>query len=409
VLQWGSFITDPKINGAYHYANGHVHTLGHGGLLPYDEFEKHPEYFALVDGKRLQKGQPCLTNPDLLKFIVKRAKSWIKNDPTADIISISQGDFHNACECPACKAAYKQYGKPGLYMRFVNQVAEEIEKEYPKILVDTLAYFWTDTPPKNIKMRENVVIRYCPINACLHHPFDECELSKKFKICPKMEEWIRISPRVWVWYYALAYNGLYPLPNFKPLSKNFKLMRDAGVKGFFIEGKGMIMSGGLADLQAYLFAKLTWDPNYNVENGIEEFANACYGSAAKQIISYVKQVNDRDTYITDPNYKYNPNYPGFHIRYWARIPIEKNKLQEMDKLFDEAEQAVADDFDSLERVKLVRLSLQYAIMLNADKNDPIYSKAIRGFFPIAKKAGIKLLLNYKTGLREDLDTFRKNF
>ena len=163
-------------------------------------------------------------------------------------------------------------------------------------------------------------------------------------------------------------------------------MRDAGVKGQFVETEaGHAMTGGLLDLQTYLLAKLTWDPDYDVQRGIEEFARACYGAAAPQIVSYVKMVNDPPTYLlVDRGLGiYDELYAG-HL---AATPIKKDKLREMDKLFDEAERAVADDPDSLQRVRLVRLAVQYAILRYADQSDPLHAKARRDALAVAKAAG----------------------
>lgn len=51
-------------------------------------FPKHPEYFAMMAGKRVMKNpktgtpvQPCLTNPDLVQEVVKNAKKWIESRP----------------------------------------------------------------------------------------------------------------------------------------------------------------------------------------------------------------------------------------------------------------------------------------------------------------------------------------
>ena len=62
-----------------------MHTLGHNGLLPYAEFEQHPESFALVNGRRFKGGQPCMTHPDLLRLIVRNAGEWIRKKPEARI------------------------------------------------------------------------------------------------------------------------------------------------------------------------------------------------------------------------------------------------------------------------------------------------------------------------------------
>ncbi len=386
-VSWNEFISDPKLAGSFYYARNHVHTLGHNQLLAMSEFDEHPEYFAVVKGKRLREGQPCLTHPELVRYIAKRAKDWLKSAPGASAISISQGDFANACECPNCQAAYQKYGQSGVYLRFVNQIADEIGKDYPDVLVDTLAYQWTRQPPKNITMHRNVVIRYAPIVGCSRHAYDDesCKRNRENNVFGDLVEWIRISPRVWVWYYAIAGNEIFPYPNITCLSRDFKGMRDVGVKGFFVQmhaAPKMTMTGGLIDLKAYLFAKLMWDPDYNVQQGIEEFVQACYGAAAPQVLSYVRMVNDPDTYAVQAS-ELHPT--------WGRIiPIKMDKLIEMNKLFRQAEQAVVADPDSLQRLKLVRLSLQYAIIRQADKEAPIRRKAVRDFLAITKQANIPL-------------------
>lgn len=96
-------------------------------------------------------------------------------------------------------------------------------------------------------------------------------------------------------------------------------------------------------------------------------------------------MNDRDTYFLEDRGLgiYDDLYAGHKAK-----PIKKHKLREMDELFDEAERALADDPNRLQRVKIVRLSLQYAIVQYADKEDPIRGKAIKNAIAVARAAGI---------------------
>ena len=57
------------------------HTFGE--LIPDNKYLKdHPEYFSLVDGKRISSsqhsGQICLTNPDVLKIATAKVLEWIQ-------------------------------------------------------------------------------------------------------------------------------------------------------------------------------------------------------------------------------------------------------------------------------------------------------------------------------------------
>ncbi|HWI56655.1 MAG TPA: DUF4838 domain-containing protein, partial [Bacillota bacterium] len=106
---------------ARHRLNGNHYqlTAKHGGrgavyfpfvhsfdsLVPPDLYKEHPEYFPLINGKRANGYvQRCLSNPDVLKLSMARVRQWIKEHPEASIISVSQNDTGNWCQCEQCKA-----------------------------------------------------------------------------------------------------------------------------------------------------------------------------------------------------------------------------------------------------------------------------------------------------------------
>ena len=397
----GLFVNDPKQAGCGRYVGG-SHTLGHDGLVPVSAFEQRPDYFALIDGKRDPHAQPCLTNPDFVPFVVAGARRWLDSDPGATVISISLGDFAKFCSCGPCKASMNAYGRSGYVLRFVNEVAAGLEQTHPDILVSTLAYHWfTRTPPtKHIDVHPNVVIRFAPIYASSHQAYDEGAYNLDQKVHAHLLEWIRIAPRVWVWAYFLAEADLHPFATFNCLNRNFKLFRDAGVRGFTLQADGAHgVAGGLTELQAYLLAKMMWNPDYNVPKGIEEFCRGVYGAAAPRIIRYVEQVNDVATY--DATLSAKRKHSNFE-------PLKPEKMIELDRLLDAAERDVADDPDVLERVRFVRLGLQYAIISHASDDAPIRAKAIRSFFPVARRAGIRILHSKKAGKTVRLDALEKS-
>ena len=89
--------------------NGHFHQLDAsvGGriqympfahsfyeLVPPDPyFRTHPEYFALVAGKRRgEMAQLCLTNTEIVQLAVVRIGQWLGEHPDVDVVSVSQND-----------------------------------------------------------------------------------------------------------------------------------------------------------------------------------------------------------------------------------------------------------------------------------------------------------------------------
>ncbi len=69
-----------------------VHTF-YRLIPPKKYFKDHPEYFALVDGKRRDKNaQLCLTNAEVLRIATATVFDWIREHPEATIFSVSQND-----------------------------------------------------------------------------------------------------------------------------------------------------------------------------------------------------------------------------------------------------------------------------------------------------------------------------
>jgi len=66
-----------------------------------DEFAKHPDFLALVDGKR-QKPKFCIANEGLRKLVVKDALEHFAKDPALDSISSDPSDGGGWCECAEC-------------------------------------------------------------------------------------------------------------------------------------------------------------------------------------------------------------------------------------------------------------------------------------------------------------------
>src|SRR5690606_21605830 len=153
----------PERGGAVRY-KGFVHTF-YPLVPPEKHFESHPEWYSLIKGKRThERAQLCTTNPRLREFMVERVREWLREEPEASIISISQNDWYNPCECDACMAIDDAEGShAGTMLALVNYIAEKLEPEFPHVAFDTLAYQYTRKPPKTLRPRDNVIIRLCSI------------------------------------------------------------------------------------------------------------------------------------------------------------------------------------------------------------------------------------------------------
>ena len=204
-------------------------------LLPVAKyFDKHPEYFSEIDGQRIKTHtQVCATNREAAEICAQNGLEWLAGNPGAKILSVTHNDYGNQCQCADCRADYQKYGVTGTYLRFVNVIADRIAKARPDAIVDTFAYQWTREPPRGVRIPDNVAIRYAPIEACSHHAYadPECVVNVEQHAADWLEDWTRLSNRVWIWYYLLESGPLHPYPGLDCLAENFRLFQRLGVKG----------------------------------------------------------------------------------------------------------------------------------------------------------------------------------
>ena len=271
-------------------------TASYSLVPPEKYFQSHPEYFALVDGvRRPDNAQLCLTNPDVLKIAVARVREWIKEHPTASILSVSQNDGSGWCECDRCRRVEQEEGgqHSGPILRFVNAVAAEIEKTDPGKLIDTLAYAYSENPPAHVRPRPNVRIRLCPIGVCEAHPYEQCPRSAYF--LRNLKTWAAITNQLYIWHYNTNFSHyLTPFPDFDELAADIPLYQRSGVVGIFLEGSYEAGGGGEnAELRSYITARLLWNPHIDVERDLDEFFEGVYGPAAKPMRAVLRSAAAR--------------------------------------------------------------------------------------------------------------------
>ncbi len=271
---------------------GHSHRFGGGlgnchtfnRLMPPDEFfDKHPEYFSMIKGKRVKDhSQLCLTNPDVLRIVTERVLAAIRRDPTAKDFGVSQNDWHGFCECPACKAVDdEEESHAGTMVRFVNAVAEAVEKEFPDKVVETLAYQYTRKPPKKTRLRRNVMPCLCTIECDFARPIATSPYEQNVKFVKDIEGWAAQTDQLYIWDYTVNFRH-YPhaFPNVDVLQDNIRFFRDNKVKSLFEQGGYQGRHAWMAELKTWLIAKWMWNPELPADDLIDRFFAGYFGKAA---------------------------------------------------------------------------------------------------------------------------------
>ena len=121
---------------------GHIYELVHARYK--DEFAAHPEYLALVDGKRTSD-KFCISNPGLRKLVVDHALLHFAKQPHADSMSVEPSDGLGWCECAECA----RLGSPSdRAVLLANEVAAAVSAKHPGKRFGMYAYGGHVAPPK---------------------------------------------------------------------------------------------------------------------------------------------------------------------------------------------------------------------------------------------------------------------
>ena len=247
-----------------------VHTF-HRFVPASNYLRSHPAYFALRKGRRLPT-QLCLSNDEVLDIVINTVDSLFKQYPNHGVISVSQDDNQQYCQCEDCMLINDREGSPaGSVIEFVNKVAEQ----FPDKTISTLAYQYTRTAPKTIKPRENVLITLCSIECDRSGPINE----KCVDFSQDLESWGKLTSNIRIWDYTTQFtNFLAPFPNLYTLQPNIQLFKQNNAKWIFEQHSHH--PSELFELRSYLTSKLLWNPDINPFSTIDDFLQGYYQAAA---------------------------------------------------------------------------------------------------------------------------------
>jgi hypothetical protein len=339
--------------GGRHIYEGFVHTF-YPLVSPEKYFKDHPEWFSEINGKRTyERAQLCLTNEEMRKELVKNLKERLRNNPAATIASVSQNDWHGNCQCSRCAAIEKEEESPaGLMLRFVNAIAEDVEKDFPNVAISTLAYQYTRKPPKLTKPRHNVIVQLCSIECSFSKPLSD-ERNKAFR--DDIVGWSKICDRLYIWDYTTNFrHHIMPHPNLQVLGPNVKFFADHNVKGIFEQGAYTTNGAEMAELRAWVLAKLLWNPTLDGQKLIDEFIEGYYGPAAPHIKAYLN--------VTHDAVEASGDWLGCFSEHTAKF-LSFETLSKGWSHLKAAEAAVQNDPDLLFRVQVAQLPVMYTFMM----------------------------------------------
>jgi pimeloyl-ACP methyl ester carboxylesterase len=353
-LNGGGLALDASTGGRVEWA-----PYGHSfyWLLPPGKFfAEHPDYFALVEGKRRNSGaQLCLTNPGTIRAGVEHILRWLEEHPEVDIVGVCQEDWGGWCECDNCRRVEREEGgaHSGPIVRFVNALAEEVTKKYPDKRILTYAYQYSETAPARARPHPNVRIQLAPISACVGHPGEECPLNKAL-LMDNLKGWSRLTNQIYMYGYATNFSHfLYPFPDFYRLAADIPMLKRIGVAGIYYESSHQGNGGENAELRAFVMAKMFWNPSENMERLVDEYMEAAYGKAARPM----RAVFD----LMHREVRFPPNGKGKHLWIFQAPWLPDDVVEQARRLYSDAMAAAAGEAER-SRIRKASLWVEYAAL-----------------------------------------------
>ena len=358
-------------------------------LVPVERyFDSHPEYFSQVNGERIrERTQLCLSNPEVLEIATRQVRQWIKENPHCQIFSVAQNDWYHYCTCPRCREVDEHEESPaGSILTFVNQIAQDIEADYPHVLLHTFAYQYSKKAPRYIRPRRNVIVRLCNIECSWGmgigtlaeaRPGDE-----EAGFLENIRRWGEICDHLYIWDYTVNFaNYLQPFPNLYAMAENIRLYRQCGVRGVLQQGNFSYGGGAaLDDLKSYLIARLLWNPQDDMQARIREFTEGYYGKGGPAIRAYIRRIHQA---VGEKNLRLydGPDSSLFD----GGIPEQALKL------FDQALEAEQDPVIQ-SRIARERLSAEYVHLARLPMDAPDRNARIDAFAQKVRDFGITELM-----------------
>ena len=377
-------------------------------INPKDYFDSHPEYFSLIDGKRIKEHtELCLSNLDVFNLCLDKLRGWIINNPECDIFSVAQDEWMGhfikmACECENCKKIDEENNsQSGSIITFVNKLAESLQDEFPNKLIHTFAYQYSRRTPTKVVPHKNIIVRLCNIECSWSKSIEESASQnsngRDGMFLNDLVNWSKISNHLYIWDYAVNFrNYLLPFPNFRSMAKNINLYKKYNVKGLLMQGNFSYGGKGYFDeLKSYVIARLMRDDTEPLDVLIKDFCDNYYGKeSSKYVIDYLNMWEDEI---------YNKTlwlYDDADSLLFTDELIDKG-LKLLNTAFNET-----DNYIYKERIEKLILGMEYAYLVRLE-NSENKNKLVDKFYEKVKKHHITELFE-RTSLEYSISIMSTN-
>ena len=331
-------------------------------------YEQHPEWFTS------KKDQLCLSRDrkglatEMAEIIKQQILDADENGDPIEWLHIGQEDIGAWCSCESCMELMNRYGGYHVvtYILFMNELSDIItpwlEETNHDVVFTMFAYHETENAPvvynestgkydlisEDLILRDNVKVIYAPINADYYSPFDEENNENTYA---NLQGWSQISDKLFIWIYSETFkNYMVPFDNFNSIKANYRLLEEAETFWCFNQGQtDNAESTGFSHLKAYLSVKLQWNADYDVNELIREYCNACYAEASDMIIDILNEYKLWRAYKYYDGTQDGNNHTVPMKLHWNAAIVQRG-LAKFDEAFAAIEHYKTTDIDTYNRL-----------------------------------------------------------
>ena len=272
-------------------------------FLPKEQFEDHPEWFALnKDGTR-SKEHPCMTSEGMIKHFAERIKTRARMGKA--VTAFAPVDGNPRCWCQNCakignnfdgfgannRDPEPEYSISNEWFYFVNRILTEVNSEFPDHIIATNGYANRDIPPEmppeiQFNPSQNLTIMFANIAACTIHAYDDPKCWQMQRQGQMIRQWSKLSDKVWIYNYnytMLVHKGTIT-PMVHRIRRNIPLLKQLGVIGFFDQDEADWALTGIPT--RLVRARLEWDVETDVDAVMNDFFDKWFGRAASPMKAY---------------------------------------------------------------------------------------------------------------------------
>jgi len=279
------------------------------GILSY--FEAHPEWYALVDGKRssymTRDGMGhnyCTSNEHATRELTRKTveELWSGRYKNADILNCWMLDVGKWCTCEACVALGSHTDRNLLVVYELDKAIKEAQSQGSicrPITLLFLAYADVLEPPTR-PLPSNFdyttcIATYFPIVRCYVHPFNDPSCSRNQRYGHHLLGWATDPNR----YYKgqLCIGEYYNVSGYKCLPACFRTTMTEDIPHYHELGARYFHymhctteNWGNKALTNYQMAQQLWNPNTNVTALFREYLRGRYGKAASEMKSFYEHL-----------------------------------------------------------------------------------------------------------------------